>query len=158
MVLRLNLKKFIISLAIPLFIGGLSAFIIRNDVNIYNKFNNPPLSPPSWVFPVVWTILYALMGISLYLVWNKNIPCFKKRSAIILFSLQLILNFIWAPVFFILQNFLLSFIILVFMWILTLGMIIAFYKISKPAGILQIPYIIWLSFAAYLNYGVYLLN
>lgn len=158
MVLRFNLKKFIISLAIPLITGGLSAFIIRNYVNIYNKFNNPPLSPPSWVFPVVWTILYALMGISLYLVWNKNIPCLKKRSAIIFFSLQLILNFIWSPVFFILQNFLLSFIILVFMWILTLGMIISFYKISKPAGILQIPYIIWLSFAAYLNYGVYLLN
>ena len=158
MVLKFDLKKFIISLAIPLITGGLSAFIIRNYVNIYNKFNNPPLSPPSWVFPVVWTILYALMGISLYSVWNKDIPCFKKRTAIILFSLQLILNFIWSPVFFILQNFLLSFIILVFMWILTLGMIISIYKISKPAGILQIPYIIWLSFAAYLNYGVYLLN
>ncbi len=158
MILKLNLKKLLISLAIPLATGGLSALITRNSRTIYETLNNPPLSPKPWVFPVVWSILYFLMGVSLYLVWNADTSYLRKKCAFILFGIQLALNFVWSPIFFTMQNFLLAFIILVLMWLATLFMIISFYKVSKPAAFLQIPYLLWLTFAAYLNYGVYLLN
>ena len=156
MVLKFDLKKFIISLAIPLLTGGLSALITRNNMDIYSKIVSPPLSPPAVVFPIVWTVLYALMGISLYLIWNSNNR--HKNTAIILFFVQLFLNFIWSPIFFNNQWFLVSFIVLAFLWVATLLMIITFYNILKFAGLLQIPYLIWLTFAAYLNFAIYLLN
>lgn len=158
MIFSFNLKRFLISVLIPLAVGGLSAFITRNSMDIYDTINNPPLAPTSWVFPVVWTVLYALMGISFYLVWNSRESNSQKLSAYIFFIIQLALNFIWSPIFFGMQNFLLAFFVLILMWIATFGMIITFYRISKVAGILQIPYILWLSFAGYLNYSIYLLN
>ena len=158
MVFKFNLKKFLISIAIPLITGGLSAFITRGDMNLYSRINQPPLSPPGWIFPVVWSILYTLMGISLYLVWNSSANMNEKRRAFIFFATQLFLNFIWSPIFFGMQQFLLAFTVLIFMWIFALGMIINFYKISKPAGLLQIPYLLWLTFAGYLNFAIYLLN
>ena len=125
-------------------------------MDIYSKIVSPSLSPPAVVFPIVWTVLYALMGISLYLIWNSSDR--HKNTAIILFFVQLFLNFIWSPIFFNNQWFLVSFIVLVFLWVATLLMIITFYNISKFAGLLQIPYLIWLTFAAYLNFAIYLLN
>lgn len=157
MVLKFDLKKFLISLAIPLLAGGLSALITKNASGAYSDFKNPPYSPPAWVFPVAWGILYVLMSISLYLVWNNSIQN-DKQLAYIFFGLQLFLNFIWSPIFFLTQNFILAFIVIIFMWIFSVCMAVSFYKISKPAGILQIPYLMWLCFAAYLNYGVYKLN
>ena len=158
MILKLNLKKLLLSLVIPLAVGGLAAFITRDYRDIYSSINNPPFAPKPWVFPVVWTILYILMGISLYLVWSRDATYLRKRCAFILFGIQLALNFIWSPIFFVYQKFLLAFVILVLIWLAVLFMIICFCKISKPAALLQIPYLIWLTFAAYLNYGVYLLN
>lgn len=158
MVFRFNLKRFLISIAIPLGIGVLSAFITRGNMDLYSQIIRPPLSPPSWLFPVVWTILYILMGISLYLVWNSAVSKDKKQHAFIFFGAQLFLNFIWSPIFFVGRQYLVAFIVLMLMWILTLGMIVSFYNISKPAGILQIPYLLWLTFAGYLNFAIYLLN
>lgn len=158
MVFKFNLKRFLISIAIPLIVGGVSAFITRGNMDLYSQINQPPLSPPAWLFPVVWTILYTLMGISLYLVWNSKASYNDKRLAYILFGVQLFLNFIWSPIFFNMQWFLFAFIVLVLLWFFTLGMLIAFYKISKLAGLLQIPYILWLTFAGYLNFAIYLLN
>ncbi|MDO4608857.1 MAG: TspO/MBR family protein [Clostridia bacterium] len=158
MIIKFDLKKLIISLAIPLAVGGLSAFITRDAQNIYSTINNPPLSPPGWLFPVVWSILYFLMGVSLYLVWNSDTQYQDKKSAIIFWGVQLALNFIWSPIFFISKNFLLAFIVLLALWVCTLIMIIKFYAISKPAGLLQIPYLIWLTFAGYLNLAIYILN
>lgn len=158
MIFKFNLKKFLISVAIPIIVGVLSAFITSGDMVLYSQINRPPLSPPAWLFPVVWTILYTLMGISLYLVWNSDASYIEKRNAYIFFGVQLFLNFIWSPIFFGSERFLLAFIVLVFMWIFTIGMIVSFYKISRPAGILQIPYILWLTFAGYLNFAIYLLN
>ena len=158
MVFRFNLKKFLISIVLPLVVGGVSALITSGNMNLYSQITRPPLSPPSWIFPVVWTILYILMGISLYLVWNSNADTDKKRQAFIFFGIQLFLNFIWSPMFFNMRWFLFAFIVLIFMWIFALGMLISFYRISKPAGLLQIPYIIWLTFAGYLNFTIYLLN
>ena len=158
MVFKFNLKRFLISIAIPLLVGGLSAIITRGDMDLYSQIKNPPLSPPSWLFPVAWSILYTLMGISLYLVWNSNAGYIAKRNAYIFFGVQLFLNFIWSPIFFVGRQFLLAFIVLILMWLFTFGMIVSFFRISKPAGLLQIPYILWLTFAGYLNFAIYLLN
>ena len=158
MVFKFNLKRFLISIAIPLLVGGLSAIITRGDMDLYSQIKNPPLSPPGWLFPVAWSILYTLMGISLYLVWNSNARYIAKRNAYIFFGVQLFLNFIWSPIFFVGRQFLLAFIVLILMWLFTFGMIVSFYRISKLAGLLQIPYILWLTFAGYLNFAIYLLN
>lgn len=158
MVFKFNLKRFLISISIPLLIGGLSALITSGNMDIYSSIVRPPLSPPSWVFPVVWSILYFLMGVSLYLVWNSDASENERQRAFLLFIIQLFLNFIWSPIFFNKQWFLFAFVVLVFLWVVTLLMIISFYKISKPAGLLQIPYLLWLTFAGYLNFAIYLLN
>ncbi len=158
MVFKFNLKKFLISIAIPLGTGGLAALLTSGNMDIYSKIVKPPLAPPSWLFPVAWSILYFLMGVSLYIVWNSNADIERKRRAFTIFGIQLLLNFIWSPIFFNMQLFLLAFVVLVLLWLFTLGMIITFYKISKVAGLLQIPYLIWLTFAGYLNLAIYLLN
>lgn len=158
MVLKFNLKRFLISLAIPLGTGVISALITRGNMDIYSQINNPPLAPPGWLFPVVWTALYTLMGISLYLVWNSNTVYSDKKTAFILFGIQLFLNFIWSSIFFNKQWFLAAFIILVALWLFVFAMILSFYKISKVSGLLQIPYLIWLTFAGYLNFAIYLIN
>lgn len=158
MVFKFNLKRFLISIAIPLIVGGLSAFITRGNMNLYSTINQPHLAPPDWVFPVVWTVLYILMGISLYIVSNSKADYIDKRRAYILFGAQLFFNFIWSPIFFCAQKFLLAFVVLMILWLFTAGMILNFYKISKSAGLLQIPYLIWLTFAGYLNFAIYLLN
>ena len=158
MIVKFNLKRLIISLLIPLAVGGLSAFVTRGDMDIYKTVERPPLSPPGIVFPIVWTVLYILMGISLYLIWNNGDTYADKTFAYTIFGFQLFLNFIWSPVFFSSQQYLLAFIILIILWISVLLMIISFYKIYKPAGLLQIPYLIWVTIAGYLNIGIYLLN
>ena len=158
MIVKFNLKRLIISLAVPLAVGGLSAFITRGDMDLYETVRRPLLSPPGIVFPVVWTVLYILMGVSIYLIWNSGDNYADKTAAYALFGFQLFLNFIWSPVFFSARQDLLAFIILVVMWFAVLLMTLIFYKIYKPAAILQIPYLIWLTIAGYLNMGVYLLN
>ena len=158
MILKFNLKRFLISLAIPLVVGGLSALITSGDMDLYSRIVRPPLSPPSIVFPIVWTILYTLMGVSLYLIWNNSDSYSDKTTAFVLFAVQLFLNFIWSPIFFSAQQYLVAFIILVLLWITVFLMIISFYRISKVAGILQIPYLIWLTFAGYLNFAIMILN
>ncbi|MCQ2478413.1 MAG: tryptophan-rich sensory protein [Clostridia bacterium] len=158
MIIKFNLKKLLISLAIPLVAGGISTLITAKDMKIYNDIVRPPLSPPMILFPIVWCILYILMGISLYLVWNSDADLYLKKKGYWIFAIQLILNFIWSPIFFTGRQFLLAFIVLIAMWVLVLCMIIVFSKIKKCAGLLQIPYLIWLTIAAYLNLGIYILN
>lgn len=139
----------------PLAVGGLSAFITRNSFEQFSEINQPALSPPGWLFPVVWTVLYILMGIASYLVISSEK---NSRPALIFYGLQLLFNFIWSPIFFNLQNYLLAFIVLVILWILVVITTVMFYKISKPAGYLMIPYILWITFAGYLNLAIYLIN
>ncbi len=158
MVFKFNLKKFLISIAIPLVIGGLSALITKENMNLYSRITVPPLSPPGWIFPVVWTILYTLMGVSFYLVWNSSATIFEKKQVFSIYAIQLFLNFIWSPIFFNMRAYLMAFIVLLLLWGFVLAMIVKFYKISKLAGLLQIPYLIWLTFAGYLNFAIYLLN
>lgn len=152
----MNYKKLIFSLAVPLLVGGISGLITRNSVEVFESLIKPPFAPPAWIFGPVWTVLYLLMGISLYRVLKEKDSDIQK--ALILFGVQLFLNFIWSPIFFILNLRLLAFIIIL---ILTLFVVLTaknFYKIDKLSGLLFIPYIIWLVFASILNLSIYLLN
>ena len=117
----------------------------------------PPLSPPGWVFPVVWTLLYALMGIGAARIFQT--PGSKNRSlGLNLFVVQLVVNFFWSPIFFNLRAFGFAFFWLLLLWGLVLWMVLTFRKLDPPAAKLQLPYLIWLTFAAYLNLGVWYLN
>lgn len=153
---QIKWKPLIICLLIPLAVGGLSALLTMGSMEIYGGLKQPPLSPPGFLFPIVWSILFILMGISSYLVYvsdNKN-----KTKALIIYAVQLVFNFFWTIIFFNMQSYLFAFIWLVILWILIIAMIVSFWKISKPAALLQIPYLLWVTFAGYLNLGVYLLN
>lgn len=149
-------KSLLVNIAIPLAVGGVSALITGGGFKNYGAVAKPVLSPPSWIFPVVWTILYILMGISSYLIYEKDDSSAKRPLAI--YAIQLFFNFLWPIFFFSFEAYLFSFIWLLLLWAFVFAMIIEFYKVNKTAGLLQIPYLIWLTFAAYLNLAVYLLN
>lgn len=149
-----NKSQLIICILIPLAIGALSALFSGNMS--YSGLNKPPLSPPSIVFPVVWTILYILMGISSYLVCTSDEP--DKGKAIRVYAAQLFFNFFWSIIFFRFENYLLAFIWLLALIALIVLMIYRFYKIKPLAAYLQVPYLLWCTFAAYLNFMIYYLN
>lgn len=149
-----NKSQLIICILIPLAIGALSALFSGNMS--YSGLNKPPLSPPPIVFPVVWTILYILMGISSYLVCTSDEP--DKGKAIRVYAAQLFFNFFWSIIFFRFENYLLAFIWLLALIALIVLMIYRFYKIKPLAAYLQVPYLLWCTFAAYLNFMIYYLN
>ena len=155
--MKIDWKKLLISLGIPLAVGGLSA-LLSGGMGQYRAMNQPPLSPPGWVFPVVWTVLYLLMGYASYLIWISDVPLSEKRGALILYGAQLAANFFWPLIFFRAEMYLAALLWLVVLWVLIFLTIRAFSKINERAGDLLIPYILWVTFAAYLNLGVYLLN
>ena len=139
-------------------VGGLSGWLTREGTKLYNAtIEQPPLSPPSIVFPIVWSILFALMGISAARIYLAPASNARSRS-LMLFLIQLAFNFFWSIIFFNFQNFGLAFIWLIALWVLILLMILSFRKVDKLAAWLQIPYLLWVTFAAYLNLGVWLLN
>ena len=152
----IKLKPLIISLVITLGGGGLVALLTRDSMDIYNLIIQPPFAPPSVVFPIAWTVLYALMGISAYMIYESKSKL--KSKALTVYAVQLLLNFAWPIIFFNGDMFLVAFILLIIIWFLVLCMISLFYKIKPPAAYLQIPYALWLTFAAYLNLSIYLLN
>ena len=153
---KIQWKPLLFSLLISLGIGTLSGFLIRNNTGFYRTVNRPALSPPGSVFPIVWTILYILMAISAYLVYESNPGC--RKPALTVYAVQLAVNFVWPLIFFNLEAYLSAFIVLLLLCVLVLGMIVLFYRCSRPAAFLQIPYFLWLIFAAYLNYGIFILN
>ena len=150
-------KSLLIALAIPLAVGGAGALLSGGMTN-YGAMVKPPLSPPGWVFPVVWSVLYLLMGWASWLVWKSDASREVKRRALILYGAQLAVNFIWPLVFFGGEMYLAALLILIALWVLILLTIRAFSGINERAGDLLIPYILWVSFAAYLNLGIFLLN
>jgi Tryptophan-rich sensory protein (mitochondrial benzodiazepine receptor homolog) len=153
----IRLKPLIISLLISLGTGGLASLLVGGGMSDYENFNKPPLSPPGWVFPVVWTILYILMGISAYIIWTSE-KDFKRTIALWAYAVQLAINFIWTITFFGFDAYLAAFLILVILWLAIAFMIIAFRSVNKTAAYLQIPYLLWVTFAGYLNFSVWLLN
>ena len=156
--LNFNWKTFIFFIAVPLLTGVLASLISRESIAMFELLNKPPLSPPGWLFPLVWTILYTLMGVASYLVFTSGQDSDEIKLALTVYALQLIFNFFWSILFF---NFELYF--FAFFWLLALLALIIlttvlFYKVSKPAAYLMFPYILWVTFVAYLNLGVALLN
>lgn len=139
-------------------VGWLSGFLTKDGVELYNQtIQQPPLSPPSIVFPIVWGILYILMGISVARI-SMTQQSGLRTKAMVLYGIQLAMNFFWSLIFFNLQKFGIAFLWLIILWCLILAMILVFQKIDVIASRLQIPYLLWVTFAAYLNLGVWLLN
>ena len=155
--MKIKWKELLICLAIPLVVGGLSA-LLSGGMSNYQMLNQPPLSPPGWVFPVVWSILYLLMGYASYRVLTSGADRKQIRQALTLYGAQLFFNFLWSPVFFGLEWRLVAFLILIVLWLLIYLTIKAFSEIDEWAGNLLLPYILWVTFAGYLNFGVFLLN
>ena len=138
-------------------VGALSGFLTRNGITLYEQIEKPSLSPPGSVFPIVWALLFALMGIGAARIWLS--PESTERSlGLRFFFLQLIVNFFWPFLFFQLQAFSLAFFWLLLLWILVIVMICTFSQTDSLAAYLQLPYLLWLTFAAYLNYMVWMLN
>lgn len=153
--MTINLRRLIKCLVIPLAVGGLASLLARNNFVIENQ---PPLSPPAWVFAVVWTILYILMGIASYVILESDAKPQDKTNALTLYALQLIFNFFWTIIFFNLRQYIFAFVWILALWALIIATILKFRAISKTAAYLLLPYIIWVTFAAYLNLGVAILN
>lgn len=153
-----NMKLLLLCIAIPLLAGGLSGFLSRNGMEQFQSINQPPLSPPGFLFPIVWTILYLLMGIASYLVLTSDAPQKEISQAIRLYLIQLGFNFFWSLIFFNLGWYFFAFIWLLFLWFFIYLTIQAFFPISKSAACLLIPYLLWVTFAGYLNLAIALLN
>ncbi len=153
---NINRKSLVINLVIPLAAGGISALITDGAFKGYADVVKPAFSPPPWIFPAVWTVLYILMGISSYIVWERDES--KKRGPFAVYAVQLFLNFMWPVFFFSFRAYLFSFIWILLLWAFVLATVIAFGKVRKTAGLLQLPYLLWTTFACYLNLGVFLLN
>ena len=149
-------KEETIALLIPLIGGLLSGLISMGGIKEFNSLIKPFLSPPGFIFPIVWTILYVLMGISSYLIYNEN--DYHSSFCLKIYAINLFINFLWSPIFFGLNLRLFSFIWIIVLDIVVIYMIICFFKVNKKAAYLQIPYLIWCLFATYLNLAFYLLN
>lgn len=148
-----------VAIAIPVAVGLLSAFITKDNMDIYKDINTPPLAPPGWLFPIAWTLLYVIMGISSAMIYlrRSDAPDTVKRS-LTYYVMSLIANFGWSIIFFNMQVFGFAFIWLLMLLYLIIRTIISYHKVSPIAAYLQIPYAIWVAFAGYLNFGIYLLN
>ena len=153
--MKIQWKKLLVCLALPLAAGGLSAWISRNGYRDFQTLQKPPLSPPAWLFPVVWTALYVLMGVAAYLVWTAPR---RDPNAFTAYGAQLALNFFWSILFFRLKNYTFAFVWLVLLWIAILASVRLFAKSGRLPALLMLPYLLWVSFAGYLNLGVALLN
>ena len=150
-------KPYIIQIIIALAVGGFAAFLTRGSMSVYDEVIKPPLAPPPILFPIVWSILYALMGLGATRIWLSP-PSAQRSKGFNLYVAQLIVNFFWSLIFFNAQAYGFAFFWLIALWLLVFWMIVVFRKVNPPAAWLQIPYLLWLSFAAYLNAGVWWLN
>ena len=153
--MKINIRKLLISIIVPLFLGSIVG-LLTSTGNNYNELIQPNFAPPSIIFPIVWTMLYILMGISSYIISESN--SYDKTNALFFYILQLIVNLLWSFIFFTFKLYLLAFLWILLLIVLVVIMIRKFYNISKISGLLQIPYIIWLIFASILNLSIYILN
>lgn len=157
--MKKEIKIYTISIAAALAVGGLSALLTAGNMNIYSEIVKPPLSPPSVLFPIVWTLLYILMGVGaamIYLQRDENPEA--VRNALITYGISLFFNFFWSIIFFNMQAYLFAFVWIILLWASVLATIIRYRKISTLAAVLQVPYLLWITFAAYLNLAIFVLN
>lgn len=153
---NLDIKKLLFYIITTILIGVIPSIFVFKSMNVYNSLNRPPFSPSSIVFPIVWTILYMLMGISIYIIMQSKRKL--KKNARLIYYIQLITNALWTPIFFGFKEYFLEFLWILMLIVFVITMILTFYKISKKAAYIQIPYLLWLLFASYLNFGVFVLN
>lgn len=152
-------KTYVWSVILTLAVGGLAAFLTRNSMDVYGSIEKPPLAPPAILFPIAWTILYILMGLSV-----ANIIVKGRKDGIYtlpeikIYVIQLAVNFFWSIIFFNLRAYFFAFVWIVLLWVLIIVMIMKFHKISPVAAYINIPYFIWVTFAAYLTFMIYRLN
>lgn len=155
--MKTDWKKLLIYLIIPLAAGGLAAWL-SGGMDTYKSINQPPLSPPGWLFPIVWTILYGLMGYASYRIAVSGAPRDDRKQALTFYGLQLFFNFLWPIIFFRFEAYWMAFFLLLALWILIYLTMHLFSEIDETAENLLIPYLLWVTFAGYLNLGVALLN
>lgn len=155
--MKIKWKPLLICLGIPLAVGGLAA-LLSGGMADYEYLNQPPLAPPGWVFPIVWSLLYLLMGYASYRVLYADTPPSQVRRALIAYGIQLLLNFLWPIVFFGFDGYLAAFFLLLALWAAIFITMRLFGKADEKAEDLLIPYLLWVTFAGYLNLGVVLLN
>ena len=156
---QLNWKHLLISILVCQFTGVLGALFTTPAIPTwYNTLVKPSFVPPNWTFSVVWMLLFLLMGIALYIVWEKGLEKAEVRKAMTVFVIQLFLNIMWSVLFFGLRSPFYGLVGIVVLWVLILVNIWLFYKISRTSGLLLVPYILWVSFAAVLNYSIWVLN
>lgn len=153
-----KMKQFLRCITVPLFLGLLSWLLVYNSISIFQHIIKPPFTPSASIFPIVWTILYLTMGISAYLIKRAHIDQNSRSQALFLYKLQLGINFFWPIFFFRFQWFFFAFIWLLFLWAILWMTVQSFYWIRKIAGILLVPYLLWVTFAGYLNLMISLFN
>ena len=148
-----------LAIAIPLSVGVLSALLTKDNMKIYGEIITPPLSPPGWLFPIVWTALYALMGIGSCMIYlkRKSAPSIV-RTGLTYYAMSLVANFGWSIIFFNMRLFRIAFLWLLLLLYLIIRTALSYFKVAKVASYLQIPYIAWVVFAGYLNLAIYILN
>ena len=156
--MKIRIRPLLIALAIPLGVGVLAALLSRGNMDLFDTVRKPPLSPPAWLFPVAWTVLYLLMGLASYRVYTARAATAQKNRALLFYAAQLAFNFFWPLLFFNLGAFTFAFFWLAALLALILVTAVKFYTLDRPAGYLLIPYVIWVLFAGYLNLGIALLN
>ena len=149
-------RTLVIFLAIPLVVGLISGLISMSGMREFNTLTKPVLAPPGFLFPIVWTVLYTLMGYSSYLIYESN--DYHSECCLKIYLLNLFVNFLWSPIFFGLNLRLFALIWIILLVLVVAYMILCFYKVNKKAAYLQIPYLVWCLFATYLNLMFYLLN
>lgn len=154
---KISIFTLIFALFIPILTGGISAALTGKAMEAYGTMSKPPLSPPAWIFPVAWTILYLMMGLASYYVMVSE-EKYGKIMALVLYFVQLAMNFMWSIIFFNRGQYMVAFIWLMIMWGIVIVCSLKFYNLSRIAGFLMIPYILWLTFAAYLNLGTFIVN
>ena len=153
-----NIVALIISILLAQGIGFLSGFLSMSGSSTYENFNKPFFSPPGWIFPVVWTILFFLMAVAAYRIWMVGKSGGDVKKALLLYSIQLFLNFLWSIIFFRFRLYAIAFLELLLLLVFILLTTFEFYRIDKPSAYLMIPYIAWVSFAGVLNYAIWMLN
>ncbi len=156
--MKIQWKKLILCIIIPVAVGALSGYISGNSMEAYKQLEQPPFSPPGAVFGIVWPILYVLMGIASYLICVSDTFDTAKKSAITVYAVQLAFNFLWSIWFFNLNLYYFAFIWLFLLVVLVIILMIKTKEISKPAFYMLVPYLLWLLFAGYLNLGIAILN
>lgn len=161
---KLNVVELIIAILIPLLVGGLSAFLTKDAMVMFDAIKKPPLSPPGIVFPIVWSILYVLMGVARYSLYNLDEQKLSEEQikfrnyTLVVYDIQLFFNFFWSIIFFKFSMYKFAFLWLIILWVLVFIFIKNALKLNKISAYLMIPYLLWITFAGYLNVAIAILN